>query len=445
MNAAPWSGKRSDPGPVQANCAVELPNCAVPDFEGVKPSDFWAHLPSNTFIFSPTREMWPASSVNAVLGKIGTQTASNWLATHRAVHQMTWAPGMPEVIHDRLVDSGGWIEKPGTAIFNQYREPALMPGDAFAAGPWVDHVRRVYPAEAEHLFDWVAHRVQRPDIKCNHAVVLGGGQGIGKDTILEPVKAAVGPWNFADIGPSSAMGRFNGFLKSVILRISEARDLGDHDRFGFYDRTKTWIAAPPDVHRIDEKNRQEYIAFNVCGVVITTNRKDALHLEPDDRRHLVAWSTAEKSNFPPEYWTRLYCWFDTGGNEAVLAWLLARDLSGFDPKAPPPKTSAFWEIVRSAISGEALAMRDALEAMAWPDAVTIPMIKDVAPADFAAWLTDRKNSRAMPHRFTDCGYETSANPDSECGRYVIQGQRIMVYVKRQLSPKERREAIRLLL
>ena len=27
------------------------------------------------------------------------------------------------------------------------------------------------------------------------------------------------------------LGRFNGFLKSVILRISEARDLGEFDRF----------------------------------------------------------------------------------------------------------------------------------------------------------------------------------------------------------------------
>ena len=27
------------------------------------------------------------------------------------------------------------------------------------------------------------------------------------------------------------LGRFNGFLKSVILRINEARDLGDVDRF----------------------------------------------------------------------------------------------------------------------------------------------------------------------------------------------------------------------
>ena len=69
-----------------------------------------------------------------------------------------------------------------------------------------------------------AHRVQRPQEKINHALVLGGAQGIGKDTLLEPVKYAVGSWNFREVSPQQAMGRFNGFLKAVILRVSEARD-----------------------------------------------------------------------------------------------------------------------------------------------------------------------------------------------------------------------------
>jgi hypothetical protein len=64
------------------------------------------------------------------------------------------------------------------------------------AGRWLDHVHKVYPEEAEHIIQWLAHRVQRPQEKINHALVLIGHQGIGKDTLLEPVKTAVGPWNF---------------------------------------------------------------------------------------------------------------------------------------------------------------------------------------------------------------------------------------------------------
>jgi hypothetical protein len=68
-----------------------------------------------------------------------------------------------------------------------------------------------------------------------------------------------------------------------------ARDFGDIDRFGFYDRMKTYTAAPPDVLWIDEKHVREYAIFNVCGVIITTNHKaDGIYLSADDRRHYVA-------------------------------------------------------------------------------------------------------------------------------------------------------------
>src|SRR5205814_3802730 len=150
--------------------------------------------------------------------------------------------------------------------------------------------------------------------KINHALVLGGKPGIGKDTLLEPVKIAIGPWNFADISPSHLLGRFNGFVKSVILRISEARDLGDVDRYAFYERSKVYLAAPPDVLRVDEKNIREYAVWNVTGVIITSNhRTDSLYLPADDRRHYVAWTSLVNTDFTPEYWTRLYGWYATGG------------------------------------------------------------------------------------------------------------------------------------
>src|ERR1700730_7177230 len=82
------------------------------------------------------------------------------------------------------------------------------------------------------------------------------------DARLEPVKYAVGPWNFCEVAPRTLLGRFNTFLKSVVLRISEARDLGDVDRFAFYDRMKTCTAAPPDVLRVDEKHLREYSVLN---------------------------------------------------------------------------------------------------------------------------------------------------------------------------------------
>jgi Family of unknown function (DUF5906) len=137
-----------------------------------------------------------------------------------------------------------------------------------------------------------------PPEKINHALVLGGKQGIGKDSMLEPVKHAVGSWNFAEVSPQNVLGNFNGFLKSVILRISEARDLGEVDRFKFYDHSKAMTAAPPDVLRVNEKNLREHYVPNVTGVIITTNHKtDSIFLPADDRRHFVAWSELDREDF----------------------------------------------------------------------------------------------------------------------------------------------------
>jgi hypothetical protein len=426
------------------------------DPKGVRLNDFRAYMPSHRYIFVPSREMWPAASVNArvppvpVKDKAGKPKldsngnmvflkASSWLDRHRAVEQMTWAPGEPELIEDRLVSEGGWIERKGVATFNLYRPPTIIPAGADQAGKWLDHLRRVYPEDASHILNWLAHRVQRPHEKINHALVLGGAQGIGKDTILEPVKQAIGPWNFVEVSPQQLLGRFNGFVKAVILRVSEARDLGDVDRFAFYDHLKVYTAAPPDVLRVDEKHLREYAVLNVCGVIITTNHKtDGVYLPIDDRRHYVTWSELTKEAFSDNYWREMYAWYGSGGTRHVTAYLAEVDISGFDPKAPPPKTRAFWDVVDSSRAPEDDQLADALDTLGNPAATTLEEISHCAVADLGIWLHDRKNSRQIPHRMETVGYVAVRNPaDKSDGRWKVGNKRQVVYAKVELPVADR--------
>lgn len=411
---------------------------------GVTLSDFYAHMPSHSYIFVPSREFWPAASVNARLGQICAGesqkvSAAAWLDRNRPIEQMTWAPGEQMLIQDRLIAEGGWISRPSCACFNLYRPPLIAAGDPSAAGPWLEHIRRVYPHEADHLIQWLAHRVQHPEEKINHALVLGGAQGIGKDTILEPVKYAIGAWNFHEVSPQHMLGRFNGFLKSVILRVSEARDLGDVDRFAFYDHMKAYTASPPDVLRIDEKHRQEYAIFNVCGLIITTNHKsDGIYLPADDRRHFVAWSSLTKDNFSDGYWRDLWGWYGDGGNDHVAAYLRQVGLSGFDAKAPPVKTDAFWSIANSNRAPEDAELADAIEKLYNPAALTVDALARATPSDeFRAWLKDRRNSRRIPHRLEECGYEAVRNPGPKDGLWKFPIGRAVIYAQKDLSIRDR--------
>ena len=433
---------------------------------GVAIDDFVAYMPMHNYIFTPCRDVWAGASVDARLprmpvigtdgqpkrntrGNLITISPTKWLDQNRPVEQMTWCPGSPMMIRDRLVVLGGWMERPEVTCFNLYRPPRLELGDATQAEPWLKHANMIYGQEdVAHIMRWLAHRLQRPAEKINHALVLGGAQGIGKDTLLEPVKHAVGPWNFQDISPSHLLGPFNGFVKSVILRVNEARDLGEFDRFKFYDHTKIYTAAPPDVLRVNEKHLREYYVFNCLGFLVTTNHKtDGIYLPADDRRHYVAWSHRTKEEFEPDYWNKLWGWYVIGGFGHVAAYLNELDLADFDPKAPPPKTVAFWDIVAAGSAPEDAELADVLEALSNPDAVTLgQLIEGAVGTEAAEWLTDRKNRRAIPHRMERCGYAPVRNPDdARDGQWKVQGKRQTIYAKVKLTLHEQMTAARRLM
>jgi hypothetical protein len=405
--------------------------------------DFVAYLPEHKYIYQPTRDAWPAASVDVCVPKVrlGKKliAASRWLDINRGVDQMTWTPGLPMDIKDKLIAEGeGWIERKGSTVLNIYRPPTLVP----VAGPvdiWLDHMHRLWGQEAadNHIIPYFAHCVQRPDEKINHALVLEGRPGIGKDTILEPLKQAVGPWNFGEASPEELLGTWTDFLKSIVLRINEARDLGDSSRFAFYDHTKRIMAAPPNTLRVNVKYIRQFLIPNIVRVIITTNYKDALYLPADDRRHYVIWSDCEKEDFAQDYWDQFWGWYDNGGLAAVAHYLRSLDISGFNAKAPPPKTEAFWEIVNSSRAPEDAQLADALDRMGRPQVVTLMQVLEICDMEFGQWLRDKQNTRRIPHRFEECGYVPVRNPYANDGLWKIGDRRQVVYGLREISEAER--------
>jgi hypothetical protein len=433
-----------------------------PDLEARKRplprSDFVAYSPDHSYIHRPTGQAWSATAVNSRVEPVWTGgkkpvSATAWLDRNDAVEQRSWLPGSPQIIADKLVAEGGLFDHRGARVFNLYRPPPeIIVSAAHDIRFWRDHLHALYPDQAKLIEQWLAHRAQRPGEKINHALLLGGSQGIGKDALLAPLKRAVGIWNFAEIAPPAVLGNFNEFVQAVVLRISEAKDLGDFDRFAFYEATKTLIAAPPDTLRVNAKYIPAYYVINVVGVIITTNHKvGGLYLPADDRRHFVAWSTVEPSDFGPGYWANYWEKLMRGGTEAVAAHLHSLDLTGFNPKAPPPRTQAFWEIVNAMRSEEESELADVIESLEHPDALTIPKL--IARAHtlgprykpFAEFLQERKNSRLVAMNLEKARYRRFDNPNEATdGRWSIGGRRLPVYVRKNLTDRQAFQAIRAL-
>lgn len=390
--------------------------------------DFISVMSDGNYLYRPTREHWPKKSVEIACGA----GVVDMIDKETPAHQFIWAPGVDEYVKDRLLISGGWVDKTGVGAFNLYQPPLPCNGNAHDVQPWLDHLARIYPDDAYHLVRWLAHRAQRPGEKINHAIVLGGGSGIGKDTVLEPVKIAIGPWNAQEIAPAALFGRFNGFVKSVILRVSEVKG-DDVNPFDFYEVTKTLIAAPPDVLRVDEKNVTEHMVMNVTGVVLTTNHLvGGLFLPPEDRRHYVAWSNAVEIDMTP-HCAALWAWYNAGGLANVVAYLRTVDINDFNPKAPPPKTEAWHAIVGNSQNPDSEDLSAALEAMGRPAVLSISqLIKSMGDgAGGRAFLMDPRNRRSLPHRMSECGYVRYTNPEAKGsgGRWRVIGesQKVTLY------------------
>ena len=106
---------------------------------------------------------------------------------NRHVEQMTWAPGRPQFIEDEVIREGGWVVQSGYTCINHYQPPKPHVKSSITPDLWLDHAHFLLGDDTDHVINWLAHRVQRPNEKINHALVVGGGQGFGKDTCSNPL------------------------------------------------------------------------------------------------------------------------------------------------------------------------------------------------------------------------------------------------------------------
>jgi hypothetical protein len=126
-------------------------------------------MPTHQYIFRPNGAFWPGKSVNNRLPpmrimakkrdpKTGEVTeaedfvaASVWLDAHQPVEQITWAPGLPQLIRDRQILDGGWVKRRGLRCFNLYHPPVVQRPAKLDASLWLNHLRYVYPEDWAEL------------------------------------------------------------------------------------------------------------------------------------------------------------------------------------------------------------------------------------------------------------------------------------------------------
>jgi hypothetical protein len=259
-----------------------------------------------------------------------------------ALTGITFAAG-----EDVLVSRGGRV------YGNRWRNlrPPTQAGDVT---PWLEHCVRLVPNddEREHIFNVMAYKLQRPEAKINHAILHGGHQGSGKDSMWAPFFWGIRGDSKENVKLMSAQqlnSQFQYQLETEVLVLNELREPDARERRALANALKPIIAAPPELISINRKGLKPYEMLNRIFVMAFSNDQVSITLDSDDRRWFCVWSTAPKMNEVQS--ARLWAWYKAGGLSACAAWLYARDVSAFNPSAAPMLTDYKRSMIEQGMSG----------------------------------------------------------------------------------------------
>lgn len=213
-----------------------------------------------------------------------------------------------------------------------------------------DHLyRNVCNGDDEHydfLLDWFAHLFQRPGAKVGVAPVLYGSKGCGKSIVGEVLAACIGPEYCPAIDtPDQLTGKHNAHLgKAVLIRVEEAihaKDPRHEARIKHMITGGRFMVEPKgvDAFEIDSK----------ANLIFSTNKLHSVPATAGERR-FFALHVADHNLQDGDFFGRLLKQMRTGGYGAMVADLLARDISGRD-FARPPRTALLSRQIVETMSG----------------------------------------------------------------------------------------------
>ena len=254
---------------------------------------------------------------------------------------------------DYLPNGPRMWEEDGVTYGNSYVASGIkgVPGDVLR---WTDHFDAIgWGEHKQHMLDWMAYTVQYPENKINHMLLLGGGEGTGKDYLLYPLNKAMGR-NCEVIDGQMLLSSFNDYLMGTkYLHINET-DLGDHrEATAISNKLKPIAAAPPDTLQVNPKGTKGLKIRNVINGTMTTNSCIPWKSDGVSRRFYGAWTDlnmrdTNQAMLPEwtEYWDDRWGWMMDTGVDACVHHLRVRDVSKFNPYAAPPITEFLTDIAQ---------------------------------------------------------------------------------------------------
>lgn len=290
-------------------------------------------------------------------------------------------------------------------------DPALA---AAAGAVLCDHLQNLI-AEPEYIqtvLDWMAWVVQHPGEKIRWAVLIQGGEGCGKTTLAEVMRAVLGAANVSIVDASVLFAQFNPWAAGAqLVAMEEIRVVG-HNRHEVMNRLKPCISN--DTVTINDKfQKLQTNVPNIVNYMMFTNYQDALAVTEGSRRYFVVFSALQSKEqvrqLGPDYFPRIYRTIATQA-AGLRAFLEAYPVSPtFAPDGPAPVTKYLAELASAAESPLAATVRNVLGDTAHPllrpDLLSLQALRDVCMLEVGARASDWSD-QALSGVLRELGYES---------------------------------------
>ena len=233
---------------------------------------------------------------------------------------VTFEPGRAQIVNDRINLWKRWVIAP-------------IVGDISPWNDLLDHLFGSGTPERTWAQQWFASPIQNPGQKLHTAMVIWGGQGVGKTMVIESVGKLYGK-HFTTIDGKMLRSKYNGWAHDALLVFGEEKD---NDQRAEANMLKHLVTGHTVV--IEEKYRSSFECSNRMNLAFSSNHPDAFHLSDDDRRYFV-WNVTATPK-AAAFYDAYGAWIGSAkGLAALMDHMLNVDMTGFDPYGHAPMTKA---------------------------------------------------------------------------------------------------------
>ena len=254
------------------------------------------------------------------------RTASKWLEweDRLEVQRVIYAPGQPQITAD---------------YYNSWRGMGLdpQPGDV---GPILSFIDNNIAEELRNWFlDWLAYPLQNLGSKMTTCAVLVGPPGTGKSLLASWLCQIYGRENSVSIGRKDFANQYNThYVRTQFMVVDEMFRTTSISGLKDTNQLKKLITDSTII--VHTKGVPEYPIDSRMNVLITTNYRDAIKLDGDDRRFaILSFRPIACHRDDRAYWEGIVEYMKNGGTAAFYDYLLTRDLSGFNPHGWAPESA----------------------------------------------------------------------------------------------------------